>query len=289
LAKTVDYDDNFRLYLTSQNTADRFPTFIEAYITKINFTVTKDGLAEQLLDIILNDENPGLENQRENIIRENDQLRQQLNQLEDALLRELAGASGDILSNQSLLASLMNLKEKSTTIKTSLSVSKKLQTEINDYRSRFAPLAFHGSSIYFSIKNLSRLNHMYRVGLPIFFIWFQNAIKLERDSGREIKSLQYIEEYIFVQVCRCLFKQDRYVFALNYIHDLHHKKFERKEWEFFLGKSADTDGTDEGSIPDWLPEKKRKSYTSLKVSCKKFKYWRKIIYLGNFPSFYPFN
>ena len=68
--KEVDYDPNFRLYLTTKLAN---PKYTPAHFGKsmvINYTVTLKGLEDQLLSVIVKYERKELEEQRERLIQE---------------------------------------------------------------------------------------------------------------------------------------------------------------------------------------------------------------------------
>jgi dynein heavy chain, axonemal len=65
---TQDYDDNFRLYMTSKLPNPHYPPEICIKVTLINFTVTFVGLEEQLLGDVVIKEKPEVEAQRDKIV-----------------------------------------------------------------------------------------------------------------------------------------------------------------------------------------------------------------------------
>ena len=67
--KGVDYHPNFRLYLTTKMPNPHYlpETFIKVNI--INFTVTFDGLEDQLLADVVTNEKPEIEHQKDTNIR----------------------------------------------------------------------------------------------------------------------------------------------------------------------------------------------------------------------------
>ena len=52
--KAVDYNPNFRLYLTTRDQFVNVPSNVNSLVTNVNFTVTKSGLEGQLLSITIN-------------------------------------------------------------------------------------------------------------------------------------------------------------------------------------------------------------------------------------------
>lgn len=65
---TQDYDDNFRLYMTSKMPNPHYPPEVCIKVTLINFTVTFEGLEEQLLGDVVIKEKPEVEAQRDKIV-----------------------------------------------------------------------------------------------------------------------------------------------------------------------------------------------------------------------------
>ena len=76
------------------------PRFIFA---QINFTITRAGLAGQILASTLQHEKPELEVRNMELMKTGESYKVQLADLEELLLQELAAAEGNILQNQSLV------------------------------------------------------------------------------------------------------------------------------------------------------------------------------------------
>lgn len=60
----VDFDRNFKLYMTSKLPNPHYLPDISIKVTIINFTVTTQGLEEQLLGDVVNIEEPQIEKQK---------------------------------------------------------------------------------------------------------------------------------------------------------------------------------------------------------------------------------
>ena len=76
---------------------------------------------------------------------------------------------------QVLLDSLTETKIKSTTIATSLTDSKQLQQSLDKQREGYRPIAARGSAMYFLIKDLATINHMYQFSLGSFLTLFKKV------------------------------------------------------------------------------------------------------------------
>lgn len=96
--KEVEWDDNFRLYMTSKLANPHYTPEVAGKTMIINYGVTLQGLSDQLLNVTVRHERPDLEEQREQLVIEMSDNKSQLAKLEDTLLLELSNASGALLA-----------------------------------------------------------------------------------------------------------------------------------------------------------------------------------------------
>ena len=238
--KMIDYNESFKLYLTTRNPLPDITPDAGGITTKVNFTTTRAGLAAQLLATTINNEKPQLETRKTELLKSEEDLKVQLATLEESLLQELATAEGNILENKVLLESLNQTKSKSLTITDSLTESVELQASLDQERDSFLPLAKYGSALYFVISDLCKLNNMYRFSLTSFLRLFQRAFQNKQDAGNvelRIRALKNtLQSHVYEYVCRSLFKADRLMFALHMVHGMHPTLFQENEWEAFIGQ-----------------------------------------------------
>jgi len=74
------------------------------------------GLEDQLLSVIVGFERKDIEEQREKLIQETSNNKKLLKDLEDALLRELATSTGNMLDNVDLIQTLEDTKTKASEV-----------------------------------------------------------------------------------------------------------------------------------------------------------------------------
>ena len=74
-------------------------------------------MEDQLLSVVVRNERPDLEEQREELISQTFENKNLLSQLEDLLLRELATSTGNMLDNEELISTLENTKMKATEVR----------------------------------------------------------------------------------------------------------------------------------------------------------------------------
>jgi dynein heavy chain, axonemal len=92
--KDVEWDDNFRLYMTTKLSNPHYTPEVASKTMIINYSVTQQGLSDQLLNVTVRHERPDLEEQREQLVIEMSDNKAALQELEDTLLYELSNASG---------------------------------------------------------------------------------------------------------------------------------------------------------------------------------------------------
>jgi dynein heavy chain len=88
----MDYDDKFRLYMTSRMANPHFSPELAAKTTIIDFTVTQGGLEQQLLARLISKEQKSLEEQLTQLQEDVTGNTKILSELESSLLERLANA-----------------------------------------------------------------------------------------------------------------------------------------------------------------------------------------------------
>lgn len=98
--RPIIYDQKFKLFITTKLPNPHFLPEICIKLTIINFTVTFDGLEEQLLvDVVIN-EAPEVEKERDKLVMEIAGGKNELKRLENKILKDLAESNQDtILDN----------------------------------------------------------------------------------------------------------------------------------------------------------------------------------------------
>jgi dynein heavy chain len=84
--KEVEYNPDFRLILHTKLANPHYKPEMQAQTTLINFTVTRDGLEDQLLAEVVKAERPDLEELKADLTRQQNDFKITLNALEDSLL-----------------------------------------------------------------------------------------------------------------------------------------------------------------------------------------------------------
>lgn len=114
--KEVEYNPNFRLILQTKLANPHYKPEMQAQTTLINFTVTRDGLEDQLLAEVVRAERPDLEELKAQLTKQQNDFKIMLKSLEDDLLSRLSSAGENILGDTALVENLEITKRTATEI-----------------------------------------------------------------------------------------------------------------------------------------------------------------------------
>lgn len=114
--KEVEYNQNFRLILQTKLANPHYKPEMQAQTTLINFTVTRDGLEDQLLAEVVRAERPDLEELKAQLTKQQNDFKIMLKTLEDDLLSRLSSAGENILGDTALVENLEITKRTATEI-----------------------------------------------------------------------------------------------------------------------------------------------------------------------------
>ncbi|EDV94005.1 GH23823, partial [Drosophila grimshawi] len=97
--REIDFNPNFRLILHTKLANPHYKPEMQAQTTLINFTVTRDGLEDQLLAEVVKVERPDLESMRNRLNQQQNHFKITLKLLEDDLLARLSSAAFTVVFN----------------------------------------------------------------------------------------------------------------------------------------------------------------------------------------------
>ncbi|XP_035872076.1 dynein heavy chain 14, axonemal [Phyllostomus discolor] len=191
----IEYNSKFRLYISTEIDNPRFPPFVYNFVTMINFTVTFQGLQDQLLSTVVTHEVPHLENQRFQLLESIALDAATLGELEEKALNLLQSTQGCVLDNEEIIDLLRQSKVTSNEISRRISATKKAESEIQATRKTYLPIATRGALLYFVVAGLEHLNPMYQFSLDWFRQVFISTV-ISRGQEQEEPSLQREESYV---------------------------------------------------------------------------------------------
>lgn len=238
--RTVDYDHRFRLYMTTKLANPHYLPEVSIKVTLINFTVTMDGLQDQLLGQVLKKERPDVEQRKAELVVQMTEDKKLLVDLENKILSLLSESEGNILDDEILINTLAESKVTAVAIGERVAESERINQEINDIREQYSSVATRGAIIYFVIADLATIDPMYQYSLFYFQALFNKCIDdSEQSSHLETRLnciLTYTTRVLYVNICRGLFEKDKLLFAslMCFQIERHAGNISQDEWIQFV-------------------------------------------------------
>ena len=210
--------DTFQLTITSRMPNPHFTPELSARVTVIDFTVTLQGLEDQLLARVVLQERPELQEERTKLLQEVNAYKKKIMELQDDLLFRLANCSGSLLDDPEIIDVLNVTKKTSADVQEKLKNAREAETRITTACEEFRPVANRGSILYFLIAEMSSIDVMYQTSLVQFIGIFQasmiNSAKAAIPAKRIANIVEELTFSTFLYIGRGLFEKHKAVFAL---------------------------------------------------------------------------
>jgi dynein heavy chain, axonemal len=204
------------------------------------FSITIALISDFFCSDIVRIELPEMEKTRNDLIVSINNDKQQLQMLEDKILKLLFSSKGNILDDDELVETLNESKETSLVIGSRLIDTEKTEEQITLEREKYRPLATKGAVLFFVASSLAEIDSMYQVSLRYFTQLFCNvieedAIKMEFDE-RLRYLLRRVIRAVYLNICRGLFERHKmiYSFLITTAVEKHDSKLTDAELDFLL-------------------------------------------------------
>jgi len=116
--REIEYDDEFKLYLISGLQNPHYQPEVCVNVCVINFSITEQGLKEQMLSLTVSIEKRELEEELLKLIENNARNEKKLEDKENVILETLKSSKSEkILDDDDLINKLSNTKEEANRIK----------------------------------------------------------------------------------------------------------------------------------------------------------------------------
>ena len=181
-------NNKFKFIMHTKLSNPHYPPEIQAEAALINFTVTEDGLEDQLLALIVKMERPLLAKRKEEVILQQNECMIQLNDLENGILKDL-NTPGDFLENQPMIVRLENSKTLSEQVAVTMKMAKESEKEINISSNFYRPSAARGSLLFFLMCELFKIHSFYIYSLESYIMVIQRSVNDVARLWRQKKAL----------------------------------------------------------------------------------------------------
>ncbi|XP_071977799.1 dynein axonemal heavy chain 11-like isoform X1 [Engystomops pustulosus] len=238
--KECKFHPKFRLILHTKLANPHYKPEIQAQTTLINFTVTRDGLEDQLLADVVNLERPDLEQFKSELTKQQNYFKIELKMLEDELLTRLSAAESNFLGDTLLVEKLETTKHTAAEIEMKVLEAKVNEVKINEAREHYRPVASRASLLYFIMNDLKKISPMYQFSLKAFNIVFHKAVQQAEPSDdvrlRVNNLIDCVTYSTFIYISRGLFERDKITFTAQLAFQLliMNKEISIQELDFLL-------------------------------------------------------
>ncbi len=242
-----DVMPGFMLYITTKLPNPFYTPEISAKTSIIDFTVTIQGLEDQLLGRVILMEKSELESERMALFESVMENKRSMKNLEDSLLSKLSTSQGSLVDDEDLIRVLRETKVTSEEVKEKIKVSEETEKKITIARNEFRPIASRGSVLYFLVVEMAKINMMYQTSLKQFLNLFDNSIKNSTKTPivdeRIVNVLDRLNWEVWQYVQRSLFEKDRFLFTLLMALkiDLYEKTVTHEEFMVLIKGGASLD------------------------------------------------
>ncbi|XP_060518939.1 LOW QUALITY PROTEIN: dynein axonemal heavy chain 10 [Cylas formicarius] len=254
--KEVDWDPNFRLYMTTKFANPVFNPSVYAIAVVINYTVTLTGLEDQLLSVVVRNERPDLEEQREVLIKETSENKNLLQNLEDSLLRELSTTTGNMLDNVELVQTLENTKIKASEVTEKLELG--TSQDIDRLRDVYRPVAIRGAVLFFVMADMAAVNAMYQYSLTsyleVFAFSLRKALPHTVLDRRLMNIVSTLTQNVYDCGCTGIFERHKLLFSFQMTVRLEQNadRVTQSELDFFLKGSVSLEKSSRECPAPWI-------------------------------------
>ena len=216
--KECDVMPGFMLYITTKLPNPAYSPEISAKTSIIDFTVTMQGLEDQLLGRVILMEKSELEAERVALFESVMTNQRSMKDLESTLLHRLTSSEGSLVDDEALINVLQETKATAESVNEKLKVSALTEKKITIAREEFRAVAARGSILYFLIVEMSNVNVMYQNSLKQFLTIFDNSITKSTKSSITSERIEIILSHLTYEVwaftLRSLYERHKSLFTL---------------------------------------------------------------------------
>ena len=285
---TVEYSEDFRLYITTKLRNPHYLPETAVKVTLLDFAITREGLSDQLLALVVAKERPDLEKQKDELVTQSAKNARELKQLEDQILEVLSNSDGNILDDERAIKIITDSKSVSESVTQAQAEAEETEKDINAARSAYSSSGSYAALLFFCISDLASIESMYQYSLQWFSrLFIASVVNSKFEKAKSIlvdencaeesveTRLQDIQTHftksLYVNVCRSLFECDKLLFSFLLCSRVSRDSgmLDGQEWNFLLtgvhmGVKVDKNLVEKlVQTVDWIDEKRANDFTNL--------------------------
>ena len=236
----VEYSADFRFYITTKLRNPHYLPEVAVKVTLLNFMITLEGLADQLLGVVVAKERPDLEEAKAALVVQGAENSRKLQDIEARILEVLSSSEGNILEDETAISTISDAKVLSNEVSEKQKVAQETERQIDEARRAYAPCGASTAVLFFAIADLAVIEPMYQYSLTWFVSLFVASIAAAAPSEDVPTRLAAIDDHftyaLYANVCRSLFEKDKLLFAFALCSRILSARGEvdAAEWQFLL-------------------------------------------------------
>jgi dynein heavy chain len=254
------YDDKFRLFLSTNLPNPHYTPEISTKVTILNFTITQEGLSENLLALVCQKELPRETEERNRLIVQSSEYTKRMQDFEDKILNMLQVSAEEMLNDEELINSLTESKKMSEEVEKKLASAKATEKRIEEYQFNYIPVAAKSAVLYFCVSDLSNIEIMYQYSMEWFIGLFRrslNSAPNSKDLETRLQNLIFeFRRVLFENITLSLYEKDKLLFSFImavrlYAHDT---GMDHSEWKFLLAGISSLNDVERCTEPNPHPD-----------------------------------
>jgi len=256
----IEYSSDFAFFMTTKMRNPHYLPEISVKVTLLNFMITPTGLSDQMLNVVVSKERPDLEEKRDMLIRESADNKKKLSEIEDQILKVLSESEGNILDDESAIATISEAKVLGKAIEESQQIAEQTEREIEQSRGHYQPCGEFTSLLFFCITDLGTADPMYQYSLPWFVNLFVASIKAAAPAEEVSIRLTNIQDHftysLYCNICRSLFERDKLLFSFLLCTRIEGAKgrVDPDDWTFLLSGGIGDPGDQPNPARAWMTD-----------------------------------
>ena len=221
----TEVDPNFRMFIATKLPKPHYLPEICVSLTLVNFTVTEEGMEDQMLNFVVEKEDYQTEKLRKECIEIVNSFTKKRREIELHILELLHNGSKNddkdntILDNVELIRTLSTSKEKSKEMEIQLIKQADSEEIIKKKRQIYRNVSIHVAHLFFTVSDLSNIEPVYQYSLNWFkdifnlsILFTQNQVITDKSKRLDILKENFTS-LLYDKVCMSLFEKDKIVFS----------------------------------------------------------------------------
>uniref|UniRef100_A0A7E4ZT92 Dynein heavy chain, cytoplasmic n=1 Tax=Panagrellus redivivus TaxID=6233 RepID=A0A7E4ZT92_PANRE len=216
----IDLSPAFKIFLLTRDSSVEFAPDLASRVTFVNFTITRGSLEMQCLHRVLKSERPDIDEKRNDLLKLQGEFAVRLRQLEKALLAALNESKGRILDDDSVIATLEQLKTEAKEVARKAAETDQIMAEVEAVTQRYVNLAHGCSLIYLTLLHLNDVHFLYHYSLDFVIDMFTDVLKTTAlegvtDHGKRLEIItNTLFQVVYRRVSQGMLHTDKVLMAL---------------------------------------------------------------------------